>query len=56
MPNTNYNVYLRVEGASDLGRVALAVANKARNAFTIENRGTADDLVVWWMAVHQNWR
>jgi hypothetical protein len=56
MPNTNYNVYLRVEGASDLGRVALAVANKARNAFTIENRGTADDLVVWWMAVHRNWR
>lgn len=56
MPSTEYEVFLHVESASDLGRVHLVVVNKTKNAFTLENRGTADDIVVRWMAVETNWR
>jgi len=56
MPSTDYEVFLHVESASDLGRVHLVVTGKAKNAFTVENRGTADDIVVRWMAVETNWR
>ncbi|GAA5337737.1 hypothetical protein YIM73052_12000 [Thermus antranikianii] len=51
MPSTAYAVFLHVEGASDPGRVELMVANKTRNAFVIEHRGEADDVVIRWMAV-----
>lgn len=51
MPSTAYAVFLHVEGASDPGRVGLVVANKTRNAFVIEHRGEADDVVLRWMAV-----
>ena len=56
MPDTDYNVLLHVESASDMGRVALEVVGKTKNAFTLSNRGTADDLVVRWMAYHPAWR
>lgn len=56
MPSTDYGVFLHVESASDLGRVHLVVTNKTKNAFTINNMGTADDIVVRWMAVETNWR
>ena len=51
MPSTAYAVFLHVEGASDPGRVELVVAQKTRNAFVIEHRGEADDVVLRWMAV-----
>lgn len=51
MPSTAYAVFLHVEGASDPGRVELVVANKTKNAFVIEHRGEADDVVLRWMAV-----
>jgi len=56
MPDTDYVVLLHVEAASDLGRVALVVTNKAKNAFSIENQGTGDDVVVRWLVFHPNWR
>jgi len=56
MPDAEYHVFLHVESASDPGRVALTVTNKARNAFNITNLGTADDIVVRWVAYHPNWR
>lgn len=56
MPNTQYEVFLHLEGASDPGRVALSVEQKARNAFVLRNHGQADDVVVRWMAVHTKWR
>lgn len=51
MPSTAYAVFLHVEGASDPGRVELVVAQKTKNAFVIEHRGEADDVVIRWMAV-----
>ncbi|WP_460378258.1 hypothetical protein [Thermus brockianus] len=51
MPSTAYAVFLHVEGASDPGRVELVVSSKTQNAFVIEHRGEADDVVVRWMAV-----
>jgi hypothetical protein len=56
MPDTHYHVLLHVESASDMGRVALEVVGKAKNAFTLSNRGTADDIVVRWVAYHPAWR
>ncbi len=56
MPSTDYEVFLHVESASDLGRVHLVVTQKTRNAFVLENRGTADDIVVRWLALEPNWR
>ncbi len=56
MPSTDYEVFLHVESASDLGRVHLVVTQKTRNAFLLENRGTADDIVVRWLALEPNWR
>ncbi|BDG19198.1 hypothetical protein TthSNM11_14010 [Thermus thermophilus] len=56
MPDTNYHVLLHVESASDMGRVALEVVGKTKNAFTLSNRGTADDIVVRWVAYHPAWR
>ena len=51
MPSTAYAVLLHLEAASDPGRVELVVANKTKNAFVIEHRGEADDVVIRWMAV-----
>lgn len=56
MPDTDYHVLLHVESASDMGRVALEVVGKTKNAFTLSNRGTADDIVVGWAAYHPAWR
>ncbi|RTG92917.1 hypothetical protein [Thermus scotoductus] len=56
MPDTDYHVLLHVESASDMGRVALEVVGKTKNAFTLSNRGTADDIVVRWVAYHPAWR
>lgn len=56
MPDTNYHVLLHVESASDTGRVSLEVTERTRNSFTITNRGTADDIVVRWVAYHPAWR
>lgn len=56
MPDTQYEVFLHLEGASDPGLVALAVLEKTRNAFVLKNHGQADDIVVRWMAVHTKWR
>ncbi|ALJ91014.1 hypothetical protein [Thermus aquaticus] len=56
MPDTDYHILLHVESASDMGRVALEVAGKTKNAFTLSNRGTADDIVVRWVAYHPAWR
>lgn len=56
MPDTDYHVLLHVESASDMGRVALEVVGKTKNAFTLNNRGTADDIVVRWVAYHPAWR
>ena len=56
MPDTDYHVLLYVESASDMGRVALEVVDKTRNTFTLSNRGTADDIVVRWVAYHPAWR
>lgn len=56
MPTTEYQVLLHVESASDLGRVALVVTEKARNGFRLTNMGTADDIVVRWLALEPNWR
>ena len=56
MPDTDYHVLLHVESASDTGRVSLEVVGKTKNAFTLSNRGTADDIVVRWVAYHPAWR
>lgn len=56
MLSTDYEVFLHAESASDLGRVHLVVTQKTRNAFVLENRGTADDIVVRWLALEPNWR
>lgn len=56
MPDTDYHVLLHVESASDMGRVSLEVTGRTRNSFTITNRGTADDIVVHWVAYHPAWR
>lgn len=56
MPDTDYHVLLHVESASDMGRVALEVVGKTKNGFTLSNRGTADDIVVRWVAYHPAWR
>ena len=56
MPDAHYTVFLHVESASDLGRVALVVTEKARNGFRITNMGTADDIVVRWLALEPDWR
>lgn len=56
MPDTDYHVLLHVESASDMGRVALEVVGKTKNAFILSNRGTADDIVVCWVAYHPAWR
>lgn len=56
MPDTDYHVLLHVESASDMGRVALEVVGKTKNAFAVANRGTADDIVVRWVAYHPAWR
>jgi len=56
MPDPDYHVLLHVESASDMGRVALEVVGKTKNAFTLSNRGTADDIVVRWVAYHPAWR
>ena len=56
MPDTDYHVLLHVESASDMGRVALEVVGKTKNSFVLSSRGTADDIVVRWVAYHPAWR
>lgn len=56
MPDTHYTVLLHVESASDLGRVALVVTEKTRNGFRVTNMGTADDIVLRWVALEPDWR
>lgn len=56
MPDTGYHVLLHVENASDMGRVALEVVGKTKNSFVLSSRGTADDIVVRWVAYHPAWR
>ena len=50
-PNPGYSVFLHLEGASGPD-VHLVVSAQARNAFTVENHGTADDVVVRWLTVY----
>lgn len=52
MPDTNYQVYLHIESATDLEGAGAVVVSKAKNAFTLALRGVADDVVVRWLAVH----
>ncbi|RTH24714.1 hypothetical protein [Thermus scotoductus] len=50
--DTTYGVYLHLESAGLGGDVSLVVVSKTRNAFAVEHRGTADDVVVRWMTVY----